>query len=102
MIDDPKELLGQRLDIVIQIKSARLPLDLCTDSYIEYEMATDGKCQNYETFRTQQVMGRNQNPQYNYRRHHTFEIVTEEVIQYLQTKNICFCAYAYQQSDKQT
>jgi hypothetical protein len=50
LIDDPNELIGKKLEFIIQIDSAELPENFCQDTYCEYSLLTeDGKFTTYKT-----------------------------------------------------
>ena len=42
-IEDPRELIGRRLDFLIKIDFAVLPEHLAKDTYVEYELMIDEK-----------------------------------------------------------
>lgn len=53
--DDPMDLLGQRIDFVVEIKKAiDLPADFCKDVYCEYQFYIDD-----DKYQTVKILGKN-------------------------------------------
>ncbi len=87
--DSPQELIGQRMDFIVQIqKATELPPDFCKDVFCEYTFFI-----GEEKYTTIQVKGKNQNPEFNYRFHHTVEYCSENFIQYLQKESVSSLLY---------
>jgi len=65
--DEPEELLGNRVDYLVQInKALDLPSNFCRDSYVEYSLFL-----SEEKHKTNVVEGKDRNPLFNYSKHHT-------------------------------
>jgi len=48
-----------------------------------------------EKFRTEKVEGKERNPEFNYARQHTQEVVTDNFIKYLKEDSITFKVYGF-------
>jgi len=44
-VEDPSELIGRRFDFRVVIESARLPENLCKDTFVEYTIQNEDKKQ---------------------------------------------------------
>jgi len=88
--EDPKELIDQRLDFVVNIfKAVDLPQDLCRDVYVEYSFYLD-----QTKYRTDVMKGQDRNPEFKYAKHHTVNIVTKMLLDYLEKELMVFRVYA--------
>ena len=77
--DSPHDLVGQRIDFIINIVRAYdLPINFCKDVFIEYTFYLDNE--KYETIK---IQGKNCDPIFDYRFHHTVEFCSETFIEYL-------------------
>lgn len=86
-IEDPmKDLLGKRLDFLIKIENAKLPQDFCRDTFVEYSLMNEEN--KFESFRTQFILGKNQAPNYNFSKQHTYRRVNEKILDYLINSNV--------------
>mmetsp|Transcript_39918 Transcript_39918/g.35626 ORF Transcript_39918/g.35626 Transcript_39918/m.35626 type:complete len:288 (+) Transcript_39918:1810-2673(+) len=86
IIDDPNELIDQRLDFHIKIDSAELPENFCQDTFCEYSFMTEDG--GFKTFKTIEIKGKVSNPEYNYKYHHSFSKVNDKVLNYLLNHNL--------------
>lgn len=80
IIDDPSELIGKRLDFLVLIESAKLPSEY-KNCFIEYTVWDNEKKE--QSYRTKICNDKTQNPVFNHKKHHCFEIVDEQIIEYL-------------------
>lgn len=53
-VEDPQELVGKRFDFRVVIESARLPENLCKDTYVEYTIQNEEK-KTKDVFKTKTV-----------------------------------------------
>ena len=61
--EDPSELIGQRIDFVVEINKAMdLPDNFCKDVFCEYTFFL-----SEEKFSTTQILGKDTNPQFDYK-----------------------------------
>jgi hypothetical protein len=75
--DNPLDLVNQRIDFVIEIKRAfDLPIDFCKDVYCEYSFYINDDVK----FTTIKIEGKNREPVFEYKKHHTVDICTEPFI----------------------
>ena len=89
--DDPTDLIGQRMDFIVQIsKAIELPPDFCQDVYCEYTFFL-----GEEKFTTETVPGKNRNPVFDFKFHHTIDPCTEFFLQYLQKDSLCIKLYGF-------
>lgn len=66
------------------IKKAKdLPFDLCNDVYVNYEFFIDD-----DNYQTDAVKGHNTNPVFNYKHHHSVDMVTKSLLDYLSKSNV--------------
>lgn len=93
-VEDPQELVGKRFDFRVVIESARLPENLCKDTYVEYTIQNEEK-KTKDVFKTKTISGVHPNPAYNYDERHTFEVLSEMQLNYLINGTICFKVYGY-------
>jgi len=97
LTDDPKDLIGQRIDFIVEIKRASyLPDDCNRDTYVEYGFYLDE-----QKYKTELCPGKNANPEFSYKRHHTIDFVTENLLKHLMEGAICFKVYGYPESSFQ-
>jgi hypothetical protein len=77
---------------LIEIKRAYdLPLDFCKDVYCEYSFYLNDEIK----FQTIKVEGKNRDPVFDYKKHHTVDICTEPFIQYLLNDSLCFKLFGF-------
>ncbi|CAD8078169.1 unnamed protein product [Paramecium primaurelia] len=95
-VEDPSELVGRRFDFRVSIESARLPENLCKDTYVEYSIQVEEK--KKESFKTKTLTGAHPNPIYNYDQQHTFDQLSEAQLNYLINGTICFKVYGYDEN----
>lgn len=89
--EDPNELIGNRIDFVVQItKAYDLPEDFCKDIYCEYTFFL-----GEEKFTSDAVTGKNRNPEFNFRHHHTIDPCTDYFLKYLQKDSLCVKLFGY-------
>lgn len=82
--DEPEDLEGQRIDFLIDIKQATdLPDNFCRDVYCEYQFFLDE-----EKYSSVKILGKNTNPQFEYRHHHTIEYCSKNFIEYLKKESV--------------
>jgi hypothetical protein len=89
--EDPTDLVGQRMDFIVQItKAIDLPQDFCQDIYCEYTFFL-----GEEKFTTEVVPGKNRQPEFNFRFHHTVDPCTDYFLQYLQKDSLCIKLFGF-------
>ncbi len=82
--EDPEQLIDSRIDFQVQIKKAYdLPEDFCKDIFCKYQIYIGD-----EEFATTPVLGKNQNPEFNYSYQHTNEGVTQHFLKYLKDDSV--------------
>ena len=96
IVDDPKELLGKRIDFNVIIDQAHdLPEMLCKDTYVKYNWYLDN-----EEFRTETCEGVDRNPKFNYKYHMTIDCVTEDLLKYFENDALSFKIYGTPTQEK--
>ena len=89
--EDPADLIGNRIDFVVQIiKATELPEDFCKDVYCEYTFFL-----GEEKFTSESISGKNRNPEFNFRHHHTIDPCTDYFLKYLQKDSLCIKLFGY-------
>lgn len=87
----PEDIIGQRLDFVVEISRAQnLPEDFCKDVFCEYTFFL-----GEEKFTTKTVPGKNSNPEFNFRKHHTVENCSEDFLLYLQNNSVSINSFSH-------
>ncbi len=89
--EDPNDLIGHRIDFVVQIaKATELPEDFCRDVYCEYTFYL-----GEEKFTSEAITGKNGNPEFNFRYHHTIDPCTDYFLKYLQKDSLCIKIFGF-------
>jgi hypothetical protein len=89
--EDPNDLIGNRIDFVVQIaKATELPEDFCRDVYCEYTFYL-----GEEKFTSEAITGKNRNPEFNFRYHHTIDPCTDYFLKYLQKDSLCIKIFGF-------
>lgn len=89
MTDNPEDLLNERLDFKVKIDQlTNLPEDFCRNIFCEYEFFMDG-----EVYRTTPTTEKNRDPVLNYCFHHTQEVVTKFLLDYLNDDKLTIKIY---------
>ena len=87
--EEPTDLIGQRIDFIVKInKAIELPDNFCKDVFCEYTFFL-----SEEKFSTTQIIGKDTNPQFDYRQHHTVEYCSENFVEYLKNDSVSFLVY---------
>lgn len=87
--EHPSELIGQPLYFKVYIKHASdLPLNFCTDVYVEYISFHDN-----QGYRTKVIPGRNRNPVFEEYIEHCIEYLTKEDIEHLENGKVKIIIY---------
>ncbi len=74
------------MDFKVVIKRAKdLPFDQCNEVYVNYEFFIDD-----DKYQTEPVPGHSRNPEFNYVHHHTVDMVTKSLLDYLSKSNVRF------------
>jgi hypothetical protein len=82
--DSPEDLEGARIDFVVEIKQAsELPVNFCRDVFCEYTFYL-----GEEKYATVKVEGKNTEPVFDYRHHHTIEYCSPNFIEYLKKESV--------------
>ena len=96
MTDDPNDLLNEQLDFKVKIeKLTNLPEDFCTNIYCEYQFFMDE-----QIYKTEVMRESNRDPIFNYEYHHTQEVVTKFLLDYLMENKLTVKIYGTQQLRK--
>jgi hypothetical protein len=83
--EDPKELLGKEICFEVHIGEASdLPKELCKDVFVTYQF----KHEPGVIYSTDKYQGMCQNPDFDYKKIHTVEMVTEYVLEYFDTGSV--------------
>lgn len=89
--DEPQDLIDRRIDFIVEIgKALELPADLCRDIYVEYSFYLDPT-----KYKSQVITGKERSPQINYKKHHTVEIVTKMLVEYLEKEVMVFRVFGF-------
>ncbi|KAL4504232.1 hypothetical protein ABPG72_021070 [Tetrahymena utriculariae] len=92
-IEDPNDLLNQRLDFKLFIKDGSLPQYFCTDTFVEYSLLAS---ENFMAkYKTKKIEGKNPNPNYNYSAQHTYTNIQQNVIKYLSNYTLQFKVFGF-------
>lgn len=92
MPDEPEGLLNERLDFKVKIeKLTNLPADFCRNIYCEYSFFMDD-----QTYKTETTTEKNTDPIINYEHHHTQEVVTKFLLEYLLEDKLTIKIYGTQ------
>eukprot|EP00899_Mesostigma_viride_P015380 jgi/Mesvir1/23843/Mv10646-RA.2 len=87
-VDSPRQLIGRRLDVLVDIaRVSDLTTHCIMDVHVKYKFFNEPPT---VTETCKQVT---RNPTFNFRRQHTFEHVSEELFQYLMSDAILFEVY---------
>lgn len=79
MPDEPEGLLNERLDFKVKIeKLTNLPEDFCRNIYCEYQFFMDDA-----VYKTEMTSEKNRDPILEYEHHHSQEVVTKFLLDYL-------------------
>ncbi|KAK3697535.1 hypothetical protein QZH41_019774, partial [Actinostola sp. cb2023] len=92
-IDNPRDLVGQKLEFVVRITSARGLPKKYTDVYCSYRLYLD------EDPKTEKVSGTT-NPDFNYERKFNFDPVKQQFVDYLMKKSVVIQVWGKQVPDK--
>lgn len=77
--DEPGDLLNERIDFKVKIdKLTNLPEDFCRNIYCEYQFFMDD-----EVYKTVTTGEKNRDPIVDYCHHHSQEVVTQFLLNYL-------------------
>lgn len=92
MCDEPHELVGKEIYFRVEIdKATNLPADLCKNVFVRYQF----KHEPGVIYQTEEFDGQNMNPVFNYQKVHYIDMVTDYIIDYIDSGNIAFKVYAY-------
>lgn len=97
MVEDPRDLIGRRLDFAIRIDGGELPLSLCNDIFCKYTLQMDEDVTEYHT---KKFKGKHQYPNFKYKKIHTYECVNEKILSYLLNHNLCIEVFGYGEKKK--
>jgi len=93
MTDNPDDLIGQQLDFKVKIeKLTKLPEDFCRNIYCEYQFYTDEAIN-----KTTSCPEKNTDPIIKYEKHHTIEVVTKYLLDYLKDDKLTIRIYGTQE-----
>ena len=88
--ESPMELVNQRIDFnVIISKVFDLPPNFCKDVYVEYTFYLNNEIK----YHTETIIGKAQEKEFEYKKHHTVDVCTEHFINYLLNEQMCFKVY---------
>jgi len=102
-VDDPTQLLGNRLDFKVTIGTAEFTREDLVEPYVNYQLMVQDPVTEklkMETFTTEKGQDNQASIEFNYSRQHTFHKVTQECLEYLLHNNLCFEIHAAPQIDK--
>lgn len=86
VVDDPEELLGTSMSILLKVPSANnLPEALANDVRVEFDYFIDAK-----PHQISKVEGHSRSPEFNYERRFVQDPVTSRFLEYLKTKALVF------------
>lgn len=89
--EEPEDLIGKRIDFVIEIKQAReLPKNFCRDVYCEYKFFLSD-----EVYQSAKILGKDEHPHFDYRHHHTIEYCTPGLIEHLKKDSVSYNIQSY-------
>ena len=93
MTDNPEDLLNHQLDFKVKIeKLSNLPENFCRNIFCEYQFYMDEDVSKTET-----VKEKNTDPIINFEKHHTVEVVTKFLLQYLMDDKLTIKIYGTQE-----
>ena len=82
--EEPEDLIGKRIDFIVEIKQAtKLPKNFCRDVYCEYKFFLSD-----EIYQSAKILGKDENPQFDFRHHHTIEYCTPGLIEHLKKDSV--------------
>eukprot|EP00276_Gloeochaete_wittrockiana_P018094 CAMPEP_0184337354 /NCGR_PEP_ID=MMETSP1089-20130417/5742_1 /TAXON_ID=38269 ORGANISM="Gloeochaete wittrockiana, Strain SAG46.84" /NCGR_SAMPLE_ID=MMETSP1089 /ASSEMBLY_ACC=CAM_ASM_000445 /LENGTH=1226 /DNA_ID=CAMNT_0026663017 /DNA_START=221 /DNA_END=3901 /DNA_ORIENTATION=- len=85
-IEKPEDLIGKRLDLLIEVTQAQgLPPSLLTNLYIQYRFYLDDP-----PYRSECISTKSSSPLFNYKKRFTIEAVTKDFLEYLKHDAITF------------
>jgi len=93
IIEDPTELVDKRLDFAIIIEDGELPEKFCRDTYCQYSLLKDDS--SFEIYKTNIVQGVSAKPEYRYKKHHSFDNVSERTLNYILNHNLKIQLYGF-------
>ncbi|CAE8651164.1 unnamed protein product [Polarella glacialis] len=85
--DEPEELLGTKMTIVVTVHDATVPEDLANDVLVEYDFSDDSP------HRVPPVTGKHCSPVFNFEKVHVKDSVTPEFLKYLDRDGVEFRVY---------
>ncbi len=89
LVDEPLELVGKEVFFRVEIQSAAsLPSDLCKNVFVTYQF----KHEPGVVYQTEQVEGQNPNPSFNYKKVHHIDLVTDYIVDYIDSGSVSFKA----------
>jgi hypothetical protein len=87
--DEPEALLNERLDFKVKIeKLTNLPADFCRNIYCEYQFFMDEVI-----YKTEMTNEKNCDPIIEYEHHHTHQVVTKFLLDYLMEDKLTIKIY---------
>eukprot|EP01016_Furgasonia_blochmanni_P015279 TRINITY_DN1828_c0_g1_i5.p1 TRINITY_DN1828_c0_g1~~TRINITY_DN1828_c0_g1_i5.p1 ORF type:complete len:436 (+),score=170.84 TRINITY_DN1828_c0_g1_i5:83-1309(+) len=92
LVENPKSLVGSRLDYLIFIDNAKIPDDF-SDTYCEFQVMNEKG--EIEKFKTKTIYGKDCEPIYREIFHMTYKSVEEKHINYLMDQNLCVKVYGF-------
>ena len=92
LVEDPRDLIGKRLDFVMKIEYGDIPVEICNDVFCKYTLMEG---EDSLEFTTEKIIGRNKKPEFSYRKLHTYNNVTEKILNYLLNCNLCIEVFGY-------
>ena len=92
LVEEPNELLGKEIHFRVEIDRAiDLPKDLCKNVFVTYQF----KHEPGVIYSTEEHAGQDRNPAFNYKKVHNIDLITDYILEYFDSGNIPFKAYAY-------
>ena len=102
-VDDPTQLLGNRLDFKVKIGKAEFTREDLIEPYVSYQLMVQDKHTGklkMEKFKTEKGGDNQASLNFEYSNQHTFHKVTQECLEYLLHNNLCFEIHATSKIDK--
>jgi hypothetical protein len=89
-VEDIKQMLGREIYFNVNIdKAINLPMELCTNVYVEYIFKHEPEA----VYRTPVFDGKNPNPVWNYKNLHSVDCLNDYILDYFNSGNIVFKTY---------